>query len=184
VAAVAGLHAFDASSPAAPTETGFLPGRGPVLDVEVLGDVAYLADGAGVTAAALDAGGVLNEVGRLPLGAPVLGVEVSREEWLLWALLPARIRAFELLPDPRAPVAKGQAIVAGLLSPRMKADGRWAYVSGLTNRAFFATAGGGVEARGNHAVRSWVEGRERHGDLAVRVDLLRNRLEVWQEVAP
>jgi hypothetical protein len=184
VAAVAGLHAFDASSPAAPTETGFLPGRGPVLDVEVLGDVAYLADGAGVTAAALDAGGGLNEIGRLPLGAPVLGVEVSREEWLLWALLPARIRAFELLPDPRTPVAKGQAVVAGLLSPRMKADGRWAYVSGLTNRAFFATAEGGVEARGSHAVRSWVEGRERHGDLAVRVDLLFNRLEVWQEVAP
>jgi hypothetical protein len=184
VATAAGLHAFDAASPATPVETGFLPGRGPVLDVEVMGDAVYLADGRGVTAAAIDAAGVPVEVGRLSLNAPVLGVEVSREEWLLWALLPTRIRAFDLLPDPRSPVAKGQAVVAGLLSPRMKADGRWAYVSGLANRAFFATAEGSVEARGDHATRSWVEGRERHGDLAVRVDLLHNRLEVWQEVAP
>jgi hypothetical protein len=88
------------------------------------------------------------------------------------------------MPDPRNPVPRGQTTVAGLLSPRMKADGRWAYVSGLTNRAFFAPFAGGVEARGSHAVRSWVEGRERHGDLAVRVNLLFNRLEVWQEVAP
>jgi hypothetical protein len=184
VAAAAGLHAFDATSPTAPTETGFLPGRGPVLDVEVMGEAAYLVDGAGVTVAAVDANGALTEVGRLSLNAPVLGVEVSREEWLLWALQPTRIRAFSLLPDARSPVAKGQAVVAGLLSPRMKADGRWSYLSGLSNRAFFAPFAGGVEARGNHAVKPWVEGRERHGDLAVRVDLLHNRLEVWQEVTP
>jgi len=184
VAALSGVHVFRASADGLLAPTGYLPGRTAVLDVAALGGVVYLADGAGITVAALDENGALSEVKRLSLGKLVLGVEVNRAGEKLLALTTNKLRRFEIGGNPYAPFEKNSVALSGLLYPWMRVDGAWTYLNGWFGTQTVEGAAAGLMLRGSHDVRDWVDGRIVRDGVAERVAPgCANAYEVW-EVEP
>ncbi|MCK9463300.1 MAG: kelch motif-containing protein [Proteobacteria bacterium] len=184
VAALSGVHVFRATADGGLVPTSYLPGRVAVLDVAALGGVVYLADGTGVTVAALDENGALVEVKRLSLGKPVLGVEVNQTGEKMLALTTNKLRRFEIGGNPYAPFEKNSVSVSGLLFPRMRVDGAWTYLNGWFGTQTVEDAAAGLMLRGAHDVRDWVDGRIVRDGVAERVAPgCANAYEVW-EVEP
>lgn len=184
VAALSGVHVFRATSDGGLTPTGYLPGRVAVLNLARLGGVVYLADGAGITVAALDENGALFEVKRMSLGALAIGVDVNTANEKLMVLTPTKLRRFEIGGNPYAPTAKNQVALSGLLYPRMRVDGAWTYLNGLLGTQTVEDAAEGLLKRGPHDLRDWVDGRIVRDGVAERLSPgCVNAYEVW-EAAP
>jgi hypothetical protein len=184
VAALSGVHVFRATSDGGLTPTGYLPGRVAVLNLARLGGVVYLADGAGITVAALDENGALFEVKRMSLGALAIGVDVNTTNEKLMVLTPTKLRRFEIGGNPYAPTAKNQVALSGLLYPRMRVDGAWTYLNGLLGTQTVEDAAEGLLKRGPHDLRDWVDGRIVRDGVAERLSPgCANAYEVW-EAAP
>ncbi|MCK9460851.1 MAG: kelch motif-containing protein [Proteobacteria bacterium] len=181
VAALSGVHVFRATDDGLLAPTGYLPGRVAVLDVAALGGAVYLADGAGITVAALDESGALSEVKRLSLGKPVLGVEVNEPGEKLLALTTDKLRRFELGGNPYLPFEKNSVSVSGLLYPWMRADGAWTYLNGWFGTLTVEDSATGLKLRDAHDVRDWVAGRIVRDGVAERVAPgCANAYEVWE----
>jgi hypothetical protein len=152
-----------------------------VLDLAIYGGVVYLADGTGLTIAALDEDGALTEARRIGLGALAIHVDVDSTDGKLMVLTTTSLRRFELGANPYLPTEKNRVGLAGWSYPGMRVDGPWTYLNGFVGTRTVEDAAAGLLSRGPHDLRDWVEGRIVRDGVAERVAPgCANAYEAWE----
>jgi hypothetical protein len=181
VGSFSGLHVFSLDDPANPEEIGYMPSHGIVRDIVVAGEIAYLADGSGITVVDIRNPSEPLEIERKCLGTMIKEIEYNERDWRLLALTPFHIRKFDVLSNPANPGEVESIGLLGLTFWEMRTEGRWNYLNGLWTRSLYDDPNDGLQTMGDHDVRAWVQGRELREGQAERLNLLQNKFEIWGE---
>lgn len=182
VGATSGVHVFSLEDPWAPEEVAHFVSHGPVLDMAHHRGRLYLADGWGITVVDVSDPVDPIEVGRVGTGMAVWTVGVNARDRAVMALSPTKLLRYDIRSFDRDPVKTGQIGLLGLLFYGMEVEDRWTYLSGLWTQTVFDDPLTGLSRKGPHGLREWVDGRVIDDGRALRLDLLGNELELWEEV--
>jgi hypothetical protein len=179
VGSMSGMHVYSVEDPADPEEVAYLESYGKVRDIVVAGEIAYLADGWGITIVDVGSPSEPVEVGRRHVGKRVESLELNWGGKSLYALTPFKLQKYDVLSTPKDPVKKEELGILGLAYWDMKADGNWVYLSGLWNKSVYDRKEEGLIKKGGHNVRAWVAGRITRPGQAERIRGTGNTFEVW-----